>query len=124
MKKKCRFVTKCCLLGTVSGLLIIFALSISGFFAFKIFNEMKEDCYVNVSGELNPKENLAFFPSTEKMNWFEANRVILHFFQFSWTLTKYPIPAIDKMITMKNARAWVSMVSYLKGCAIYLAGKS
>jgi len=74
LKMKCRFVTKCCLLGTVSGLLIIFALSISGFFAFKIFNERKEDCYVNVSGELNPKENLAFFPSTEKMNWFEANR--------------------------------------------------
>jgi len=45
VKKKCRFVTKCCLFGTVSGLIIISALSISGFLAFKMFNEMKEDIY-------------------------------------------------------------------------------
>ena len=76
VKKKCRFFTKWCLFGTASAFMIIIALSISGFFAFKIFNEMREDCYVIVSGELNPKNNLAFFPSTEKMNWFEANRVM------------------------------------------------
>ena len=89
MKKKCRFVTECCLFGTVSGLIIIFALSISGFFAFKMFNEMKQDLNemtyeverVNCENEklsrrLNPTEKEVFFYSTKRMNWFEANRVI------------------------------------------------
>ena len=85
MKKKCRFVTKCCLFGTTFGLIIIFALSISGFFAFKIFNDVNEMTYeierVNCENEklsrrLNPTEKLEFFYSTEKMNWFDANRVI------------------------------------------------
>mgnify|MGYP001420332372 CR=1 FL=1 len=96
MKKKCGFFTKCCLFGTVSGLIIIFALSISGFFAFKIFNEMKQDLNemtyeiervnheierVNCENEklsrrVNATEKEVFFYSTEKMNWFEAKRVI------------------------------------------------
>ena len=67
----------------------MFALSISGFFAFKIFNEMKQDLNemtneierVNCENEklsrrLNATEKLEFFYSTEKMNWFEAKRVI------------------------------------------------
>ena len=83
--------------------MIIFALSISGFFAFKIFNEMKEDCYVIVSGELNPKNNLAFFPSTEKMNWFEANRVM-----------NYLSSSNRQNNNHEKSAAWVSMVSCLK----------
>ena len=95
MKKKCRFVTKCCLFGTFSGSIIIFALSISGFFVFKMFTEMKQDLNemtyeierVNyeiervkcenekMSRRLNATEKEVFFYSTEKMNWFEANRV-------------------------------------------------
>ena len=89
MKKKCGFVTKCCLFGTVSALIIIFTLSIIGLFAFKMFNDMKQDLdemtyeieRVNCENEklsrrLNPTEKVEFFYSTEKMNWFEANRVI------------------------------------------------
>ena len=120
VKKKCGFFTKCCLFGTVSGLIIIFALSISGFLAFKIFNETKEDISEMISEieritfeneklskmldfatattpttttattttattttatpTTQPTEKLQLFISSEEMNWFEANRVILHFF--------------------------------------------
>ena len=38
---------------------------------------------------------------------------IKHFFHFSLIKSVYT-PAIEKIITMKNAWAWVSMVSYIK----------
>ena len=81
-----------------------------GFFTFKMFCEMKERervmkeefyhmtyeneilSYENkkLSKELNPIKRLAFFPSTEKMNWFEANRVKLRrFFTFLRVLFYY-----------------------------------
>ena len=88
MKKKCRFFTKCCVSGTAFVLVVISAWLVSGFFTLKKFNEMTQEVeslsydverlsYENfkLCRELHPTK-LIFFPSTDKMNWFEANRVI------------------------------------------------
>ena len=85
MKKKCRFFTKCCLFGTASGFIVISALLVGGFFTLKKFNEVTYEVErlscenEKLSRELNPTE-LIIFNSTEKMNWFEANRVIVQIF--------------------------------------------
>ena len=75
--------------------MVISAWLVGGFFAFKMFNEMKQnlnettyeiervnyeiervDCEnEKLSRRLNVTEKEEFFYSTEEMNWFEANRV-------------------------------------------------
>ena len=73
--------------GTASGFIVISALLVGGFFTLKKFNEMTFEVerlsYENLKlcKELHPTK-LKFFPSTEKMNWFEANRVIFQRFLF------------------------------------------
>ena len=81
VKKKCRFFTKCCVFGTAFGFMVISAWLVGGFFTLKKFNEMTYEVerltYENfkLCRELHPTK-LKLFSSTEKMNWFEANRVI------------------------------------------------
>ena len=88
VKKKCRFFTKCCVFGTAFVFMVISAWLVGGFFTLKKFNEMTHEVeslsydverlsYENLKlcRELHPTK-LIFFPSTDKMNWFEANRVI------------------------------------------------
>ena len=55
-----------------------------------------------LSKELNPIKRLAFFPSTEKMNWFEANRVklqrfsaFLRFFFTIYTVFSFVIKKVE-----------------------------
>ena len=87
--KKCRFFTKCCFIGIASGFIVISALLVGGFFTLKKFNEMTYEVERLslrnewLSRELYPTE-LMFFISTEKMNWFEANRVIVQIFLFEY----------------------------------------
>ena len=72
--------------------MVISAWLVGGFFTLEKFNEMTYEVerlssnverlnYVNLKlcRELHPTK-LMFFPSTEKMNWFEANRVKLQRF--------------------------------------------
>ena len=74
--------------------MVICAWLVGGFFTLKKFNEMTYEIerlsYENLQlcRELHPTK-LMFFPSTEKMNWFEANRVILKSADF-FLLYNYP----------------------------------
>ena len=74
--------------GTAFVFMVISAWLVGGFFTLKKFNEMTQEVeslsydverlsYENLKlcRELHPTK-LIFFPSTDKMNWFEANRGI------------------------------------------------